>query len=317
MSKYYEVVGDQWRSRAYRMAINALKNEPRKIVSKEDAMRLPYVGTKLAAKIEEIALTNRLRKLESATSDPLEQAIKTFMGIYGVGISQASRWVNEGYRTLADLCENNVKLTEAQQVGIDHYEDLQKRIPRSEVAEHGQIVKQVLAQLDPTFQVHIMGSYRRGASDSGDMDLIITKPDVDIQNIRRTVVGKLIPQLLADGFLKTGLATGEKNSGSKWHGCSCLPGSTIWRRIDFLMVPHDEMGAALIYFTGDDIFNRSLRFLASKKGMKLNQRGLYKNVLRGRGRQKITDGELVEAKDEKKIFEILGVPYRPPEHRIC
>ena len=75
-----------------------------------------------------------------------------------------------------------------------------------------------------------------------------------------------------------------------------------WRRIDFLLVPWDEMGAALIYFTGNDIFNRSIRLLASRKGMRLNQRGLYKDVMRGKGREKITEGELLESKSEKRIF---------------
>jgi DNA polymerase IV len=76
------------------------------------------------------------------------------------------------------------------------------------------------------------------------------------------------------------------------------------------------MGAALIYFTGNDIFNRSMRLLASKKGYRLNQRGLYKDVIRGKNREKITEGTLVESRDERKIFEILGVTWRPPEHRI-
>lgn len=317
MSKYYEGLDDQWRPRAYRMAIKTLKKEPRKIISKDDAVRLPFVGARLAAKIEEIATTNLLRKLDNAKSDPVNKAIEIFRGIYGVGLSQASRWVNEGYRTLEDLRVNNVKLTDNQRIGVEHYDDLQTRIPRAEVAEHGRFVKETLTQLDPAFEATIMGSYRRGARNSGDIDIIITKPGVDIQHIRHTVVGKLIPQLFKQDFLKFGLATGDENSGSKWHGCSCLPTSKVWRRIDFLFVPYDEMGAALIYFTGNDIFNRSMRLLASKKGMRLNQRGLYRNVMRGKQRQKTTKGELMEGKDEKRIFEILGVPYRPPEHRIC
>jgi DNA polymerase IV len=84
-----------------------------------------------------------------------------------------------------------------------------------------------------------------------------------------------------------------------------------------LLVPEEEMGAALIYFTGNDIFNRSMRLLASKKGMRLNQRGLYADVMRGKNREKITEGTLLEGKSEKKIFEILGVPWRAPTERIC
>lgn len=105
------------------------------------------------------------------------------------------------------------------------------------------------------------------------------------------------------------------------------------------MVPWDERGAALLYFTGNDIFNRSMRLLASKKGYGLNQRGLFKDVMRGPRREKLTEGTKVEGRDEKvslhpvpvpkrrgvlmivsgsqRIFEILGVPYRTPEERIC
>ena len=43
---------------------------------------------------------------------------------------------------------------------------------------------------------------------------------------------------------------------------------------------------------------------------------IIKNAAR-QGRVKLTDGTLVEGKDEKKIFAALGVPWRPPEHRIC
>jgi len=82
-------------------------------------------------------------------------------------------------------------------------------------------------------------------------------------------------------------------------------------------VPWKERGAALIYFTGNDIFNRSLRLLASKKGMGLNQRGLFRDCLRGEGRVRLTRGSCVASESEEEIFEILGVPWRPPELRNC
>ena len=78
-----------------------------------------------------------------------------------------------------------------------------------------------------------------------------------------------------------------------------------------------ERGAALIYFTGNDIFNRIMRLLASRKGMRLNQRGLYRNVLRGAARARVTEGELVEGRDERRIFEPLGVQWREPHERWC
>lgn len=81
--------------------------------------------------------------------------------------------------------------------------------------------------------------------------------------------------------------------------------------------PETEYGAALIYFTGNDIFNRSIRLLASTNKMRLNQRGLYKDVIRGPKRERLTEGELVEGKSEKRIFEILGVKWREPHERWC
>ena len=236
------------------------------------------------------------------------------MNVYGAGFVQASNWVRQGYTTLDDLLRN-ASLTENQKIGIEHFEDFQLRIPRAEVAKHDEIVRKTLHDLEPSFEITIGGSYRRGAKDSGDIDVIITCPEADMDRVRTVVVNQLVPKLFSQNFLKASLAA-TSGDGSKWHGASCLPGETIWRRLDFLLVPWSEMGAALIYFTGNDIFNRSLRLLASTKGFRLNQRGLYKDVIRGKGREKITEGTLVESKDERKIFAALGVPWRPPEHRI-
>ena len=127
----------------------------------------------------------------------------------------------------------------------------------------------------------------------------------------------VIPRLHDQGFLKAELAASHsRDDGSKWHG-ACALGSGPWRRLDLLYVPSEELGAALIYWTGNDIFNRSVRLLAGWKGMRLNQHGLYKDVMRGKGRVKVTEGQLLESKSEERIFELLGVPYWPPEHRKC
>ena len=314
MADYYGKMGDEWRIRAYRKAIATLRNHPTKICTKDEALALPNVGERLATKIEEIVFTSRLRRLDNALAEPQDQILQTFMKVYGAGFAHASQWVRQGYTTLDELLQK-ASLTENQTLGIAHFEDFQERIPRAEVTKHGEIVRKALHKLDSTFEVTIGGSYRRGAKDSGDIDFIISKPDADIDHVRNVVVGQLVPMLFSTGFLTAALAA-TSGDGSKWHGACCLPGQTQWRRIDFLLVPWAEMGAALIYFTGNDIFNRSMRLLASKKGYRLNQRGLYKDVIRGKNRERITEGTLVESRDERKIFDILGVPWRPPEHRI-
>ncbi|KIX04630.1 uncharacterized protein Z518_05500 [Rhinocladiella mackenziei CBS 650.93] len=317
MVTYYDRIGDHWRTTAYRKAIGALRKQTQMIRTHREALAIPQIGERIASKIEEIVSTGRLRRLEYAQMDSKDKVLQLFMGIYGVGYSAASRWIAQGHRTLEDLCQK-VDLTPNQRTGIEHYEDFQQRIPRNEVAQHGAIVEKALKAADAELRLIIGGSYRRGSPDSGDIDLIITKEDADLNHIRTLMVETVIPDLLTRGFLKVALASGHsRDQGSKWHGASALPGSNAWRRIDLLFVPWAELGAALIYFTGNDIFNRSMRLLASRKKMRLNQRGLYADVMRGRGRERITDGRLLEGQDEKRIFEILGVPYRPPEHRQC
>lgn len=316
MLDYYERTADHWRVIGYRKAISALRRQPKRIVTRIQARSIPGIGPRLADKIEEVVFTNRLRRLENANSTPENFILQEFLGVYGAGVSQASRWVAQGFRTLEDL-RTKATLTKSQRIGVDHYQDFAQRIPRAEVKIHGNIVRQAVLKADPALEVIISGSYRRGASDSSDIDVLITKPGATIEQIRSVMVEVVVPDLFEQDFLQTSLSSTSRGNGSKWHGASALPGSSIWRRIDLLFVPGSEIGAALIYFTGNDIFNRSMRLLASKKGMRLNQRGLYADVLRGEQRKKLAEGRLLEGRDERRIFELLGVPWRPPEHRIC
>lgn len=318
MGRHYNQMQDTWRTLAYRRGVTTLKKQTTKISTAKQAAALPFIGSRLAEKIEEIVLTNRLRKLDNTKDDPLDQVLRLFLGVYGCGLVQANKWIQAGYRTLDDLLMK-AKLTDSQKVGIEHYSDFNSRIPRAEVAAHGAVVTEALQSIDKRFEATVMGSYRRGAEDSGDIDMIITHPTASLARIRSTVFDTLVPSFFKTGFLKVSLATMRKHdaSGTKWHGASCLPGSTVWRRMDFLVVPESEMGAALIYFTGNDIFNRSMRLLARKKGMRLNQKGLYKDVKRGRRGEKLNEGTLVEGRSENRIFEVLGVPWREPHERIC
>ncbi|KAJ4985696.1 DNA polymerase [Stagonosporopsis vannaccii] len=318
MGRHYDQMQDQWRTLAYRRGVTILKKQTTKINTAKQAAALPFIGMRLADKIEEIVLTNRLRKLDNTKDDPLDQVLRLFLGVYGAGLVQASKWIQAGHRTLSDL-QTHASLTPSQRVGVEHYTDFNARIPRAEVAAHGALVASALSKIDPKCEATVMGSYRRGAPDSGDIDMIITRPGASLPQLRSIVFDSLVPALLASGFLKIALATHRSNdaSGTKWHGASCLPDSSIWRRLDLLIVPEAEMGAALIYFTGNDIFNRSMRLLARKKGMRLNQKGLYKDVKRGRRGEKLNEGTLVEGRSERRIFEVLGVPWREPGERIC
>lgn len=343
MADYYNRTNDHWRTTSYRKVISTLKRQTLRIATEDEAFRLPSIGRRLAQKIEEIVTTDRLQRLEYAQQEPMTESLQLFLGIYGVGNSLAQQWIAQGYRTLDDLM-SQAKLTPNQKLGIEHYKDLNTRIPRGEMDQLGKVVKETAREIDPEVEMIIGGSYRRGAESSGDIDFVVTKEGTSTTAELMPFLQELVRILEATGFLVARLASSRSESdGSKWHGCCVLPSTPsihimendagsgrppvtddsrsprrpIWRRIDFLLVPSTERGAALLYFTGNDIFNRSMRLLASRKGMRLNQRGLYRDVMRGAGRQKLSEGELVEGRDERVIFDVLGVRWREPHERWC
>lgn len=329
MATYYDRIDDHWRTLGYRKAIATLKRQDVKINTEKEAFRLPAIGARLAQKIEEIVTTDGLKRLEYAESEPLNESLQLFMQVYGVGNRQAQQWLAQGFRTLDDL-RAKAKLSDNQRIGVEHHSDLNTRIPRREVEALGDVVKRTARNIDSKVEIIIGGSFRRGSKDSGDIDFIVTKPNTQSSADLVPFLQELVSRLEAASFLVARLASSRSgNDGSKWHGCCILPPTPginmtdakrykpVWRRVDFLLVPQTDRGAALIYFTGNDIFNRSMRLLASRKGMRLNQRGLYKDVLRGPGRQKITEGELLEGRNERRIFEILGVQWREPHERWC
>lgn len=322
----YTLDDDQWRTTSYRRAISVLGQQSTRITTSAQAKQLPGIGDSIADKIEEIVNTGRLRKHEAVLRDPMREVRQLFLKIYDVGLKRANVFINQGYRTLDDLVEK-AALSRNQRIGIDHFDDLNTRIPRAEVEALGNLVRRAGHEIDPRVEMLIGGSYRRGSDSSGDVDLIITKKGTTMSRDLGPFLETLVRRLTTAGFLTAGLATSRAFNGNKWHGCCVLPVDEfpgdraqyrpVWRRIDFLLVPEAEFGGALIYFTGNDLFNRSMRLLANRKGMSLSHRGLSRDILRGPNREKLTEGVLVEGRDEKRIFEILGVKWREPHQRWC
>ena len=74
---------------------------------------------------------------------------------------------------------------------------------------------------------------------------------------------------------------------------------------DLRVVEDAAFGAALQYFTGSKDHNVLVRTMAIKKGLKLNEYGLW----RGRTR--------VAARTEEEVYRKLGLPYFEPELRTA
>ena len=76
-------------------------------------------------------------------------------------------------------------------------------------------------------------------------------------------------------------------------------------QVDLRVVPLEAWGAAMIYFTGSKAHNIRIREMAVRKGLKLNEYGLFA----------AKTGKLIVAETEEEVYEQLGLPCIPPTLR--
>ncbi|KAI0686927.1 Nucleotidyltransferase, partial [Cytidiella melzeri] len=315
---------DKWRVYAYQKMLGPIRSFKKRIESEEEARSISGVGDKTAKKIMEIIKTGSLRRISYERTQDV-YVVMAFQGIYGVGesLSTAYQWYVNGCRSLDDVKEGKfgVRLSSAQQIGLKFYDDINSRMPRNEAKEIFGIIKEIALRMDPHLFIEIMGSYRRrvGKDTCGDIDILITRPTSD----GKTHVGllaRLIDDLHGRNVITEHLSIPENWNDLElsYRGLCRRDGMGKRRRIDFLTVPYESRGAALLYYTGDDIFNRSMRLKANKMGYSLNQRGLYKDVIRDptHRQKKLSNGTVLASETEQEIFHILGVPWQEPHERV-
>lgn len=61
MKEYYERINDTWHSISYRKAITTLRGVNRRICFASEAIELPNIGERIAAKIEEVVRTDQVQ----------------------------------------------------------------------------------------------------------------------------------------------------------------------------------------------------------------------------------------------------------------
>jgi len=290
-------------------------------------MSLNGVGEKTALKIMEIIETGALRRVDAERTEDVV-AVQLFQGIYGVGQSTAYAWYLAGCRTLEDIKhrKGGIELSQVQEIGLKYYDDINTRMPREEASEIFREIKTIALSLDPKLFVEIMGSYRRGKSTCGDVDVMITRSPDDGRT-HAGILPRLLSVLHSTGILTEDLSLSSDandNLECSYRGLCIRPVKLgqdnqprIQRRIDILAVPWESRGATLIYFTGDDIFNRSMRLKANKMGFSLNQRGLFAGVVRSTKDRsvKTNSGHIIASETEEDIFRMLGIPWVEPHER--
>ncbi|TRY92324.1 hypothetical protein DNTS_029281 [Danionella cerebrum] len=310
LAKAYTHTGDKWRALGYSKAINALKSYHKPITSYEEACKIPGIGKRMADKIMEIMESGHLRKLDHLGEEV--PVLEMFTNIWGAGAKTAQMWYQQGFRTLEDIRTKAV-LNQTLRIGLKHYDDLLERMTRSEASAIEKTVRVAAHSVDSKLQVMACGSYRRGKSTCGDVDVLITHPDGESH---KGVFNKVLHLLHQSGFLTDDLVSHEENGEQKkYMGICCLPGpSQHHRRLDIIVVPYSEFACALLYFTGSAHFNRSMRALAKTKSMSLSEHSLNCAVVRQRG-VKLDAGIPLHTPTEKDVFQHLGIPYREPWER--
>lgn len=161
-------------------------------LSLQEASNIPGVGEKMAKKVMEIIESGKLSKVEEVYNDEKTEVLDRFCKIWGVGPNTAENWYRQGYRTLEDLTSKNVKLNKQQTIGLKYYDDIQQRMPREEVAKIAEIVKEEMKKINGCLSLEIVGSYRRGKTTCGDVDLMIINPGfIKVNDILVQLVEKL------------------------------------------------------------------------------------------------------------------------------
>lgn len=289
--------GEAFRARAYQKAQETIMAYPDNISSPSQLKGLPGIGSTIMDKLDEYVQTGTLRILEREKNNP----INILGEIYGIGPKKAQELVSMGITTIAQLHEKqNEVLNDIQKVGLKYNDDIQQRIPRSEIEQYNELFASIFDKLKtPDSKFEIVGSYRRGATDSGDIDVIITGNTGDVYKkfVDTLVKEKIILEVLSRGPSKT-LVIAK------------IPGAPYARRVDFLFTPPDEFAFAILYFTGSKIFNTVMRQRALDRGYTFNEHGIYvmKNKTKG---EKVSQLFL----DEKAIFDFLGMEYKAPQDR--
>lgn len=286
-----------FQARAYKKIIDQLKTTTKPVHSLEDLKHIEGAGEKIREKFKEILETGTLKAAERAKAEFPIELYDALQKIYGVGPVKAKDLVEkEKVTSIADLrakvAINPKLLNEIQKAGLRYYEDINERIPRAEMEQHEALL---MKHLPPTLTGIIVGSFRRKAISSGDIDMLLKGSAGFKEYVAVLKKEKYIVEVLAEGDKKC-LAICKLREGAKG------------RRLDLLITPEAEYAYAILYFTGSDLFNVAMRRYALTKGYSLNEH-ILTPVEAG-----VAAVPYMES--EKDIFNFLGLKYIEPEDRL-
>ena len=310
LQNYYETMGRRanksyiFKASSYERAIRSLNRlNSSEIKSIDNVKELDGFGKSMQLKIIELLESGKLSFYEEIMKDKTYRAVKIFNRIYGVGPEKAFELVMNNIYTLNNLRKRPQLLTEKQQIGLRYYDQMNERIPRQEIAYFTKYFQKLLdSEFGERIKVHNAGSYYMGRETSGDIDIILA---IDSKDERKIMMKHLYLILDSNDNLIHILSSGKNRA-------TCL---IIYqykereriRQLDLAIIDKEEYPWYILYFGSGRDFSKKIRGIASDKGYRLNEKGLYYKET----------GKRVDfsPKSEKEIFEFLSIPYIRPESR--
>jgi len=290
---------DRFRPLAYHRGARAIKSLGEDVVEvarRNELTKIPGIGKGLAKIITNYIETGQVPKLdELRTRVPIK--VMELMAIRGVGprtvklmydklgitdLESLERAASDGSLSqLPGLGDRSVKQILQ---GIELVRQGLERTLLADALIEAEKIVSALRALPSVRQIEVAGSARRRRETVGDLDILVNASDTE--TIMGTFVGlESVAEVLARGTTKSSVRL------------------TSNLQIDLRVIPAESFGAGLQYFTGSVDHNVKLRSIAQKMGLKLNEYGLF------RGEEK------VEGREERAIYESLGMTWVPPELR--
>lgn len=295
-----EIEGDNpFRVRAYRTAARTVRGYPRPmsdlVAEDADLAELPGIGEAIAGKIRTIVSTGilpQLEKVESRTPAALVDLLK----IDGLGPKRVKTlFTLLKIRSAEDLRRalESGKVRQLPGFGPTTEANIRAHLARGKVVQRLKLADaegfaaplvKWLQKAPGVKRVALAGSFRRCRETVGDLDILATASRGS-PVMERFVAYDGVAEVLSQGSTRS---TVRLRSGLQ---------------VDLRVVPEVSYGAALQYFTGSKAHNIALRTLAVKKGLKLNEYGVF------RGEKRIA------GKTEEEVYKTLGLAFVPPELR--
>ncbi len=286
--------------RAYENAMSGLDAHPEEPfgMSKTELTKIKGVGNSTADKILEFEKTGKMAKLEDLrvkyppafvelTKIPglgpkTLLALRSQLGIENIdGLKKAV--ANQELRELPGLGEKSEeKIAKAiDRLGL-HGKD--RRTPLVEVYGLARDLARRIEDISGVVSAKPCGSIRRFSETIGDIDIVVATTDPGAVSEAVLEFGE-VDDVVGSGETKTSFLTRER------------------MQVDIRTVRPDQMGSALMYFTGSKAHNIALRQKAIDRDWLLSEYGLF-------------DGDQVVASEtEESIYEALEMQYVPPTLR--